>query len=317
MSLHSYCPSTSSTSLSKIYDNKPFLIQKRSRNCIKPSIDKDIKHSIDQLSTHEIVTKNVTVHDHNPPFANSHQQPLLLETQNAPGNLSVGNHTSYPSHNENPPAPLKNKILNISENFKTREPIDQCIDDLVEGLENKERKVTNSTSKKQSNLASKINWEGYSSFSTLTRHVAWIIKLKTNWIKRKRGALIRESFSFLTATELASSRTLLLQVMQQESFPQEFKALSSGISVHNSSKIACLHPIFHNSLIKVGGKIRHVNISEESNQQIILSKYHHGTQLILRHIHENNLHVGRKHTLAISRQHYWIPSCRGLIRNMY
>ena len=157
MSSHSYCPSTSSTSLSEIYDNKPFLIQKRSRNCIKPSIDKDIKHSIDQLSLHEIVTKNVTVHDHNPPFANSHQQPLLLETQNAPGNLSVGNHTSYPSHNENPPAPLKNKMLNISENFKTREPIDQCIDDLVEGLENKERKVTNSTSKKQSNLVSKIN----------------------------------------------------------------------------------------------------------------------------------------------------------------
>ena len=169
--------------------------------------------------------------------------------------------------------------------------------------------------KKQSNLASEINWERYSSFFTLTRHVAWIIKLKSNWIKRKRGALKRESFSFLTAIELASSRTLLLQVMQQEPFPAEFKALSSGISVHNSLKIASLHPIFHNGLIKVGGRIRRANIPEESKHQIILSKNHHGIQLILRNIHEKNLDVGRD-TLAISRQHYWIPPCRGLIRNI-
>ena len=57
-----------------------------------------------------------------------------------------------------------------------------------------------------------------------------------------------------------------------------------------------------------------ISSSEIPNYHIILSKYHHGTQLILRRIHENNLHVGREHTLAISRQH-WIPSCRVLIRN--
>ena len=102
--------------------------------------------------------------------------------------------------------------------------------------------------------------------------------------------------------------------MQQESFPQEFKALSSEISVHSSSKLASLHPIFHNGLIKVGDRIRHANIPEESKHQVILSKFHHGTQLILGNIHENNLHVGREHMLAISRQHYWMPSCRGLIR---
>ena len=46
-----------------------------------------------------------------------------------------------------------------------------------EHLENKETKVTNCTSKKQSNLASKIRWGRNPSFFTLTCHVAWIIKL--------------------------------------------------------------------------------------------------------------------------------------------
>ena len=103
----------------------------RSSIFIKPPVDKDIEHSIDQLSTHEIVTKSVTVHEHNPPFANSQQQPQLLETHNALGNLSVDNPTPYPSHNNNPPAHLKNEILNISKNFKTCEPVEHFIDDLI------------------------------------------------------------------------------------------------------------------------------------------------------------------------------------------
>ena len=53
------------------------------------------------------------------------------------GNVSVDNPTSYPSHKENPPARLKKEILYISENFKTHEPVDQFIDDLIEGLETK------------------------------------------------------------------------------------------------------------------------------------------------------------------------------------
>ena len=83
--------------------------------------------------------------------------------------------------------------------------------------------------------------------------------------------------------------------MQLESLPQKFKARSSEISVHNSSKIARLHPIFHNGLIKVKGSIRHANILEEYKHQVILSKYHHETQLILRNIYKNNLNVGQKH----------------------
>lgn len=81
----------------------------------------------------------------------------------------------------------------------------------------------------------------------------------------------------VTAVELAFRKTLLLQVMQQEPFPHEFKALSSEISVHISSKIASLHLIFHNGLIKVGDKIRHASILEETKHQVIFPKYYHGT----------------------------------------
>ena len=134
---HSSCPSISSTSFSETSNNKPFLIQNRSSKFIKPPIDKDIKHSIDQPSMHELVSKSVTVHYHNPLFTNRQQHPQLLETQNAPGTLSVVNPTPYSSHNKNLPAHLKNKILNISKNFKIREPVNQFINNLIEGFETK------------------------------------------------------------------------------------------------------------------------------------------------------------------------------------
>ena len=77
------------------------------------------------------------VHENNPPVTNSQQQSQLLETHDALGNVSVDNPTSYLSHNENPPAHLKNKILNISKSFKTRKPVDQFFNNLIEGLETK------------------------------------------------------------------------------------------------------------------------------------------------------------------------------------
>ena len=44
----------------------------------------------------------------------------LIETQNAPGNLSAANPSPYPSHNENlVHIKKKKKILNTRENFKT------------------------------------------------------------------------------------------------------------------------------------------------------------------------------------------------------
>ena len=92
--------------------------------------------------------------------------------------------------------------------------------------------------------------------------------------------------------------------------------MSSSKSIPSNSKLIGLNPIFDEGLIKVGERIRHANIPKESKHQIILFKGHPLTQLITRNVHEDNVHVGREHTLAIIRQIYWIPRCRGMIRRI-
>ena len=161
-----------------------------------------------------------------------------------------------------------------------------------------------------------INWYHYSSFITLTHDLSWILKLKVNWLKWKRGIEERENFRFLTTAEINQSRVILLRQAQLESFPNEYNLMSSLKPIQSTSKLIGLNPIFDEGLIKVAGRIRHANIPKESKHLIILFKDHPLIQLITRNVHEDNLHVGREHTLAIIRQQYWIPNCRGMIRRI-
>ena len=57
-------------------------------------------------------------------------------------------------------------------------------------------------------------------------------------------------------------------------------------------------------------------MAEESKHQTILPKNHPLAQLIIRNVHKDNLHAGREHRLTICRKWYWIPNCRGMIRQI-
>ena len=150
-----------------------------------------------------------------------------------------------------------------------------------------------------------INWEYYLSFTELVRHLAWLLKLKSKWIKWKRGSKEKENFKFLTTTEIGKDNSflpILLCQSQVVSLPNDYKLLSPSKPVPSASKLTSLNPVFKGNLIKVGRRIQHANIAEESKHQTILSKDHPLAQLIIKNIHKANLHTGRELTLAISRK---------------
>ena len=61
--------------------------------------------------------------------------------------------------------------------------------------------------------------EYYSSWNKIKRHVAWIVKLKANWLKWKRKEKKRENFNFVTCEGLLKSETYLLKMLRDESYP--------------------------------------------------------------------------------------------------
>ena len=161
-----------------------------------------------------------------------------------------------------------------------------------------------------------IHWENYSSWITLVRHVTWLLKLKSNWLHWKRKSKIREDFKFITVKEMKAAKVELYRLSQQESFPIELEKLKSGKPLPSRSKIIPLRPQIEDNLIRVGGRIGLAHIPHDSKHQIILSPKHYISTLIVMHIHENNFHVGRNSTLALTRERFWITSGKSFVRHL-
>ena len=100
-------------------------------------------------------------------------------------------------------------------------------------------------------------------------------QIKNQLDKEKKGSTHEKKLYFLRCYRVSLEQATSFTSNGTRVFPQELKTLSSGTLVHSSSKIASLHPVFHNGLIKAGGRIRHANIPKKSKHQVILLKYHH------------------------------------------
>ena len=69
--------------------------------------------------------------------------------------------------------------------------------------------------------------------------------------------------------------------------------------------------------MKVGGRLKHVNVPTNSKNQIILSKDHYLSRLLIKEIHKQNAHVGKKHTLSLLRKHFWIAAVEDVPKRYY
>ena len=98
---------------------------------------------------------------------------------------------------------------------------------------------------------------------------------------------------------------------------KEIFSLLSKQGVDKSSTILSLTPFLdENNYLCVGRLLKHANILTNSKNQIVVSKEHYLFGLFIKEIHEQNAHIGRKHTLSPLRKHFWLVACRGIIKKV-
>ena len=68
--------------------------------------------------------------------------------------------------------------------------------------------------------------------------------------------------------------------------------------------------------IRCTGRLSLAPLPFETKAPILLDPYHPLTKLIILNIHEENKHIGYKHTLTELRQRFWIVQGRKLVRNL-
>ena len=111
-------------------------------------------------------------------------------------------------------------------------------------------------------LASKLNlswdsikWNHYSSYYKLLKHIAWILKLKWNYISYKRHKEHKSlAFTNLNIQDIDCAENETLKHFQLECFENEFVDLVKGLPL-KSVKLILLSPFVKDGFIRVRRRI--------------------------------------------------------------
>ena len=97
---------------------------------------------------------------------------------------------------------------------------------------------------------------------------------------------------------------ILCRVAQLESYPEEYKQLKNNKVIPKINSLLPFKPLMHESLIQVGGCIKHADLPFNIKHQIIIHHKHRIASLIVGDIQERYMHIGRYRILSLSRKHY-------------
>ena len=111
----------------------------------------------------------------------------------------------------------------------------------------------------------------------------------------------------ITVEELDRAETHVVMEVQQESFQDELRIIKGGNAVPHTNKLSPLCPFIDEAgILRVGGRLKNIDIPHHSKHQPILPKHHQVTRIIIDWFHRRNGHVGPDHVLSLVREHYWI-----------
>ncbi|XP_017483674.1 PREDICTED: uncharacterized protein LOC108372479, partial [Rhagoletis zephyria] len=102
----------------------------------------------------------------------------------------------------------------------------------------------------------------------------------------------------ITTPELNDSLMLVLRYLQQQYFPQEYKALQKG------------------RIIRVGGRITNSSLPFDAKHPIVLPRSHPFVRTIIEHLHRRHSHAGCQTLLSIVRDKFWVINARSIIRQV-
>ena len=81
------------------------------------------------------------------------------------------------------------------------------------------------------------------------------------------------------------------------------------------SSLLSLNPFLDgNQLIRVGGRLQHLELDFDQQHPLILPKEHYITSLIIEDTHKKNLHASGQLLLSIIRQKFLILDARNVLK---
>ena len=162
-----------------------------------------------------------------------------------------------------------------------------------------------------------VNYSRFSNWIRLVSTIAWLYIFINNLKTKLKSTTTTITLRNLTDDEYNVGKSLLIKLIQRESFPDEVKALQSQKQLSKSSPLLRFDPfIDENGILRVGGRLKYAAIPYASKHQIILPSHHHAVKILIIHLHMKHHHCGQNHLLGVLRQEYWIIKGRSMVRNV-
>lgn len=170
----------------------------------------------------------------------------------------------------------------------------------VTTLEIKKTSQSNVTTMTQDDVISNIV-NNRSNFVKATRVLAWILRVVSS------NRLASQHLAYLSVSELLRARQVIIRHYQLLEFGDEISCLKTEKSISAKSKILSLNPfIDEDGLLRVGGRLKHAEISKDKKHPLIIPHAGHLTTLLIDQAHRDTYHGGARLTLSRLRNYYWV-----------
>ena len=153
----------------------------------------------------------------------------------------------------------------------------------------------------------------------------FVKKLKTKKKQRKIITSDEVTATLITTTMIQEPRMLLVKLVQQKYFKEEYKWLklmegkaSDSRRWNRKCSISQLDPFIDESnLIRVGGRLQNSHVSDDCKHPILLPRKGEVSYLIIKHCHFQVAHGGRGFTSnEIRGPGYWIVGANSTVKKM-
>ena len=160
----------------------------------------------------------------------------------------------------------------------------------------------------------RIDLSRFSDWLRLRRVIAWDLRFAANF---QVTASERNLEAFLDAQEIGKAELFLIRDVQQSAFDKEIRLIRAQKPLPASSRLSPLSPMIgENSLLRVGGRLKMLELPSNVKHPPILPREHPVSKMIIEWIHRKNGHVGPEHVLSLLREQYWVISARTAINQV-
>ncbi|XP_018376618.1 PREDICTED: uncharacterized protein LOC108769889 [Trachymyrmex cornetzi] len=132
----------------------------------------------------------------------------------------------------------------------------------------------------------------FSRLTRITRIVAYCLRFSKAYRPDIPSMLI-------SPAEATRALDIISKIVQEQSFPAEYRALRKKDAITAPSNISSLNPFMDDSgLIRVGGRLGKSSLQRDARHPVLLPSSHALTRLIIEQQHVRNLHAGAQATMA-------------------